>query len=95
MLTGSSLFCCVKGAGQSTDANLVDYSVLYDQTVRATLWNEVSIASLAVTCTQEVRTLVCSYMYMYMYMYTYIDHHCRSVFDLQSLIDHVCVFLLK
>ena len=48
----------MKGAGQST-ANLVDYSVLYDQTVRATLWNEVSIythASLAVTCTQEVHT---------------------------------------
>ena len=38
----------MKGAGQSTDANLVDYSV---PTVRATLWNEVSIythASLAV-----------------------------------------------
>lgn len=26
--------------GESTDANLVDYSLLYDQTVRATLWKE-------------------------------------------------------
>ena len=32
----------VKGAGESSDARLVDYSVLYDQTVRATLWKEVS-----------------------------------------------------
>ena len=33
----------LQDAGEANDAKLVDYSILYDQTVRATLWREVII----------------------------------------------------
>ena len=32
----------MQDAGEDSDAKLVDYSILYDHTVRATLWREVS-----------------------------------------------------
>ena len=41
-LTTSELF--VQGIAQGNDALLIDYSVLYDQTVRATLWVEVRLS---------------------------------------------------
>lgn len=41
-LTTSKLF--VQGIAQGNDALLIDYSVLYDQTVRATLWVEVHLS---------------------------------------------------
>ena len=36
------LLLFVQDAGEDSDAKLVDYSILYDHTVRATLWREVS-----------------------------------------------------
>ena len=50
LLATVHLFPRVQGIAEGNDAFLIDYSVLYDQIVRATLWVEVSLSASRSVC---------------------------------------------